>query len=85
MLLQEDEDVKKSWSKFYDDVRIFYVNLVKQAQECGLLEAGDHRHNVDLMLEAIEGLKMRAGFEPHISAPKERKAIAKGLLRIFQG
>ena len=85
MLMQEDEDVRASWRKFYDDVRVFYVDLVKQAQERGLLKKGDCSHNVDLMLEAIEGLKLRAGFEPHISAPKERKVIAEGLLKIFQG
>jgi len=84
MLMQEDEDVKKSWCQFYNDVRAFYMNLVAQAQERGLLKEGDKKNNVDLMLEAIEGLKMRAGFEPHISAPRERKAIAEGLLRIFQ-
>ncbi len=85
MLMQEDADVRASWSKFYDDVRSFYVRLVEQAQERELLKEGDNSHNVDLMLEAVEGLKMRAGFEPYISAPKERKAIAAGLLRIFQG
>lgn len=85
MLMQEDEDVKKSWSRFYNDVRIFYVDLVEQAQKRGLLKKGDCSHNVDLMLEAIEGLKLRAGFEPHVSAPMERKAIAEGLLHIFQG
>ena len=81
--MQEDEDVRNSWSKFYNDVRSFYVKLVEKAQEQGLLKPGDNAHNVNLMLEAIEGLKMRAGFEPHISSPKERKMIAEGLLRIF--
>ncbi len=85
MLMQSDEDVKASWCKFYDDVRKFYVTLVRQAQERGLLKAGDTAHDVNLMLEAIEGLKMRAGFEPQISSMKERKKIAEGLLRIFQG
>jgi AcrR family transcriptional regulator len=85
MLLQSDADVKRSWSKFYDDVRRFYVQLVEESQERGLLAKGDTAHDVDLMLEAIEGLKMRAGFEPQISSPKERKKIAEGLLRIFHG
>ncbi|MDD2599345.1 MAG: TetR/AcrR family transcriptional regulator [Kiritimatiellae bacterium] len=85
MLMQEDEDVKKSWSKFYDDVRNFYLEVVEQAQARGLLKEGDKTQSVNLMLEAIEGLKLRAGFEPHVSASKERKTIAEGLLRIFQG
>ena len=84
MLMQSDSDVKRSWSKFYDDVRKFYVTLVEEGQERGLLKHGETAHDVDLMLEAIEGLKMRAGFEPHISSPKERKKIAEGLLKIFQ-
>ena len=85
MLMQSDVDVRAGWSKFYDDVREFYLQLVEQAQERGLLKPGDNEHNVNLMLEAFEGLKVRAGFEPHISCTKERKQIAEGLLRIFQG
>lgn len=83
MLMQEDQDVRKSWSQFYGEVREFYVELVEQAQERGLLKINNTVANVNLMLEAIEGLKLRAGFEPHISQPQERRAIAQSLLNIF--
>lgn len=84
MLMQEDDDVRASWSRFYDAVRTFYVGLVESAQREGGLSKGDARRDVDLMLEAMEGLKLRAGFEPHIARPAERKAIVEGLMGVFR-
>lgn len=84
MLMQEDEDVRASWTQFYGAVREFYVELVQAAQRAGAVKAGAARRNVDLMLEAMEGLKLRAGFEPHIARPGDRKAIVEGLLGVFQ-
>lgn len=83
MLMQEDADVRASWSRFYDAVRAFYVDLVTAAQRDGCLVGGDARRDVDLMLEAMEGLKLRAGFEPHIARPAERRAIVTGLMGVF--
>jgi AcrR family transcriptional regulator len=83
MLMQEDADVRASWSAFYDAVRQFYADLVTSAQREGSLPAGDARRDVDLMLEAMEGLKLRAGFEPMIAKAAERKAIVEGLLGVF--
>ena len=83
MLMQEDADVRDSWSLFYGAVRAFYVDLVAAAQRDGALAKGDARRDVDLMLEAMEGLKLRAGFEPRIARPAERKAIVAGLLGVF--
>jgi AcrR family transcriptional regulator len=84
MLMQEDAEVRASWSRFYDAVRAFYVELVTSAQRDGSLAAADARRDVDLMLEAMEGLKLRAGFEPHIARPGERKAIVEGLFGVLQ-
>ena len=84
MLMQEDAAVRASWTQFYSAVRDFYVCLVKDAQQAGTLAASDARRDVDLMLEAMEGLKLRAGFEPHISKPAERLVIVEGLLGVFQ-
>ena len=84
MLMQEDEDVRASWSEFYGAVRLFYVNLVTAAQKEGSLAQGDARRDVDLMLEAMEGLKLRAGFEPLVAKAAERKAIVEGLLGVFR-
>lgn len=84
MLMQEDADVRASWSEFYGAVRLFYGNLVAAAQKEGSLAHGDARRDVDLMLEAMEGLKLRAGFEPMIARAAERKAIVEGLLGVFR-
>jgi hypothetical protein len=84
MLMQEDAAVRASWTQFYNTVREFYIGLVTAAQATGKLPAGDARRAVDLMLEAMEGLKLRAGFEPHIAEPSEQRAIVEGLLGIFQ-
>lgn len=83
MLMQEDAEVRASWSAFYDAVRTFYVGLVAAAQREGELAGGDSRRKVDLMLEAMEGLKLRAGFEPHIARSPERRAIVEGLMGVF--
>ncbi len=83
-LMQDDAEVRTSWTQFYSSVREFYVGLVVAAQATGKLPAGDARRAVDLMLEAMEGLKLRAGFEPHIAEPAEQRAIVEGLLGIFQ-
>ena len=84
MLMQEDAEVRGSWTLFYEAVRAFYVDLVAAAQRDGSLVKGDARRDVDLMLEAMEGLKLRAGFEPHIAKPAERRAIVEGLMGVFQ-
>jgi AcrR family transcriptional regulator len=83
MLMQEDADVRASWMQFYSCVREFYVGLVTAAQRSEAVSGRDARRDVDLMLEAMEGLKLRAGFEPHIAKPAERQAIVEGLLGIF--
>ena len=84
LLMQEDADVRAGWARFYNAVRAFYVEIVTSAQRDGSLARGDARRDVDLMLEAMEGLKLRAGFEPHIARPAERKAIVAGLLGVFR-
>jgi hypothetical protein len=40
---------------------------------------------VDLMLAAMEGVKLRAGFEPHIGEPSEQRTIVDGLMTILVG
>lgn len=84
-LMQENDAVRDSWTQFYSTVREFYVGLlyaVKQGQPEGALEFV--RRDVDLMLEAMEGLKIRAGFEKHIADPSERQVITESLLSIFK-
>jgi hypothetical protein len=77
--------VRASWSQFYGEVREFYVGLVTDAQRAGAIAEGETRRDVDLMLEAMEGLKIRAGFEKQIVDPSERQVISESLLSIFKG
>jgi len=84
-LMQENEAVRDSWMQFYSTVREFYIGLlyaVKYADGNYSLELV--RRDVDLMLEAMEGLKIRAGFEKQIVEPSERKVITASLLSIFK-
>lgn len=83
-LLNEDKDVCASWAQFYSAVREFFVGLILSAQAAGEIDASvDARRSVDLMLEAIEGIKLRAAFEPHIADASEQKATVDQLLGIF--
>lgn len=79
MLMQEDAAVRASWSQFYSVVREVFVGLALAAQATGQLPAGDVRRPVDLMLEAMEGLKLRAGFEPQVARRSEQARLAEGL------
>ena len=82
VLMQEDAEVRAGWSQFYDSVRVFYVGLARAVEgQGGVMQ--DPVRAVDLMLEAMEGLKIRAGFEPDIARPSEREAIVEDLLRLF--
>jgi hypothetical protein len=83
--MQENEAVRDSWAQFYSTVREIYVGLVtavKHGQASAALE--EVRRDVDLMLEAMEGLKIRAGFERQIVDPSERQVISASLLSIFK-
>ncbi len=84
-LMQSDAAVRSSWAQFYDTVREFYLGLVAAAQASGAVPSGDARSRVDLMLEAMEGLKLRAAFEPHIADPAEQAGTAAELLQAVVG
>lgn len=84
-MMQADASVRSSWSQFYDTVREFFLGLVAAAQASGAILPGDARARVDLMLEAMEGLKLRAAFEPHIAEPVAQAATAEGLLAAVTG
>lgn len=83
MLMQEDEALREGWAKFYDAVRDFYLDLLTAAWNATGRDASKARRRVDLMLEAMEGLKLRAGFEPGIARPDERRAMVADLLSIL--
>jgi hypothetical protein len=83
VLLQKDAAVRAGWAQFYAAVREFFVGLVAAAQQSGRVPAGDARRAVDLMLEATEGIKLRAAFEPEIADPQEQRELAEALLQIL--
>jgi AcrR family transcriptional regulator len=79
----QDEAVRAGWAQFYDTVRQQYVGLVSAACAAGQLRSPDPEAAVNLMLSAIEGVKLRAVFEPQIACPDEQHAILEGLLGIL--
>lgn len=77
------DDVRSSWLQFYDTVRELFIGLVTAAKHEGKLEVEDPRFAVDMMLAAIEGIKLRATFEPHIADSIEQQNLVFGLLEIL--
>ena len=72
--------VRSGWAQFYSTVREQYVALASAAQEAGQLQPGDARRRVDLMLCALEGIKLRATYEPEIGDGAEMRVIVGELL-----
>ena len=84
-LALQDQAVRAGWAQFYDTVRQMYVGLVQAACVLGELSTPDPEAAVNLMLSAMEGVKLRATFEPHIAAPDEQAVIVAGLMQILGG
>ncbi|MEI6647622.1 MAG: TetR/AcrR family transcriptional regulator [bacterium] len=85
-LMQENDAVRDSWAQFYSTVREFYIGLLYAVKHAESSTSMDHvRRDVDLMLEAMEGLKIRAGFEKQMVDQSERLVISESLLSIFKG
>jgi len=79
----QDEQIRAGWAQFYNTVRDMFVGLVTAADTAGALTTPDPRRAVNLMLDALEGVKIRASFEPAIAAPSEQEAIVEGLMGIL--
>lgn len=75
-----DVEVRKGWRRFFDDVKAFYVSLLKEAVRAGELESDSPEASIDLMLAAMEGYKLRALFEPQLCARSAELRIARDLL-----
>ena len=84
-LALHDEEVRQGWAQFYDTVREMYVGLLLAVHAAGGSDVDDPRRAVDLMLAAIEGVKMRAALEPHLCDSEEQRSIVEGLLGILTG
>jgi AcrR family transcriptional regulator len=77
------EDIRRSWLQFYDSVREVYIGLVLAASSAGQMRVRDARLGVDFMLEAMEGVKLRAMYEPHICSKANEEVFTEGFLRII--
>jgi AcrR family transcriptional regulator len=78
----QDDDIRASWTQFYDTARELFVGLVQAACDEGQLEVADPRRAVDWMLATLEGIKQRAAFEPEICTPDERELTIRSLLQM---
>jgi AcrR family transcriptional regulator len=78
-LAVHDEELRLSWRQFSDSVREFYIGLVKAATR---LRAREVETRVDFLLSAMEGLKLRAQYEPHLCNSRCNKAIVTQLKRV---
>jgi AcrR family transcriptional regulator len=74
-----DEDLRRSWRQFSDQVREFYIGLVKAATGLSTKKA---ERRADFLLSAMEGLKLRAQYEPHLCISGSQKAIVAQLKRV---
>lgn len=78
-----DAELRRGWQQFYDSVREFYIGLVRAAACAGAVRVEDAEQAVNLMLAAMEGIKLRAMFEPEICAPAEEARLLTGLKEIL--
>lgn len=79
----KDEQVRAGWRQFYDSVREIYIGLLTAVKATEQSSVDDPRAAVDLMLAAIEGVKLRAVYEPEISSAREQQGIVEGLMAIL--
>jgi AcrR family transcriptional regulator len=80
----QDEAVRASWAQFYDTVRQMYLGLTRAAIAAGQLNLEYPEAAVNLLLAALEGVKVRATFEPRVATPAEQDAIVEGLMEILK-
>ncbi|MCX7866097.1 MAG: TetR/AcrR family transcriptional regulator [Limisphaera sp.] len=78
-----DAELRRGWQQFYDSVREFYIGLVRAAAVAGAVHVADAEQAVNLMLAAMEGIKLRALFEPEICSPTEEERLVEGLKEIL--
>jgi AcrR family transcriptional regulator len=79
----KDSQIRAGWLQFYNTVREMYIGLVAAANAAKQMDVANPRAAVDLMLATIEGVKLRAVYEPEIGDEAEQQAIVEGLLSIL--
>jgi hypothetical protein len=83
-LATRDEAVRQGWQVFYENCRRFYVNLVEAARATRQLDVPSPERAVNLMLEAIEGVKLRALFESQICSPSGERQLTEDLMSVLR-
>jgi len=78
-----DPDIRRSWQQFYDSVREYYIGLVKNACATKKIKVANPELAVDLMLAAMEGIKLQSIFKPNTCTASEEKIITDGLKKIL--
>ncbi len=81
----QDEDVRRSWGRFYGEARDFLTGLVRDAKAAGKISPADPRRAVELVLVAFEGIKLKTVFEPSSSLALEEKRIHDEFMEILGG
>jgi AcrR family transcriptional regulator len=79
----QDSEIRASWAQFYDTVRELIVGLVQAARAHGQIDVADPYQAVTWMMDATEGIKQRASFEPEICTPEQRETFVQGMLQIL--
>lgn len=77
------EETRTGWRQFYDTVREFYVGLVEAAMLSGGFFTPNPRDAVNTMLATMEGIKLRALFEPELCSAREERRMLQSLLAVF--
>ena len=78
-LAVHDEELRRSWRQFSDNVREHYIALVKAATGITTRKA---EARADFLLSAMEGLKLRAQYEPHLCVAGAHEAIVNQLKQV---
>jgi AcrR family transcriptional regulator len=78
-----DEEIRAGLAGFYDTVRELLVGMVDAACRSGQMQVADPLQAVTWMLATIEGLKLRAAFEPQICESGDTDALVDALVRIL--
>ena len=79
----QDAEIRAGWAQFYDTVRDLIVGLVEAARAGGQIDVTEPRQAVTWMMDATEGIKQRAAFEPEICTPSHRESLLQGMMRIL--
>lgn len=78
-----DLDVRAGWARFLDETERLFLGLAHRAVGAGELHCDDVDGAVNLMLDAMEGIKQEALFRPHICVPQNEERTCRRLLAML--